>query len=87
MLLNLSILFFGTYQFNSFLYARGSLLIGRKGMHYAEVYMCIEHHAVFICQLYPRKHADIYSNLFLLRKLFSSLQFTLVELSDQFNTE
>ena len=52
----------------SFIDARGLLLIGRKGMHCAEVYMCLEQNVVFMCQL-PRKHADIFKTLFYLKKL------------------
>ena len=66
--------------------ARGLLLIEKKGMHYAEVYMCLEQYFAFICHL-PQKTCRRYiENLLLLKKLFTTLHFTLVnKLSDQLN--
>ena len=78
MLLNSSIQFF--------MHARGLLLIERKDMHYAEIYMCLEQNVVFICQL-PPKTCSYIQNVLLLKRLFTSLHFTLVELSDQLNAE
>ena len=59
-----------------FIDARGLLLIRRKGMHCAKVYMCLEHNVVFICQL-PPKTCRYIQNVLLLKKLFTSLHFTL----------
>ena len=55
-------------------------------MHYAEVYMYLEQNIVLICQL-PPKTCRYIVNLVLLKKLFTSLHFTLVELLNQFNAE
>ena len=53
----------------------------------AEIYMCIEQNFVFMRQLPPTTCRYI-QNLLLLKKLFTSLHFTLVDkLCDHFNAE
>ena len=69
--------------------AQGLLLIGRKGMHYAQLkFTSILDRTLFSYANYPRKHADIFKTFFCLEKFFTSLHFTLVDkLTDYFNAE
>ena len=57
-------------------------LIERKGMHYAEAYMCLEEYFVFICQLPPKTCRQYIQNPLSLRKLlYMSLHFDKVLVS------
>ena len=54
-------------------------------MHYAKVYMCLEHNVFHM--LITLQNMQIYSTPSFVKKLFAWLHFTLVELSNQFNAE
>ena len=57
----------------------------RYALRSAEVYMCLGHD-VFLYTPITYENMQIYSNLLLLKELFTSLRFSLVDkLSDQFN--
>ena len=62
-------LFIPSIQF--FIDVWGLLLIGRKGMHYAQLkFTCVLNRRLFSCANYPRKHAEYIQNLLLIKALY-----------------